>query len=63
MFGKRGPYRPRQPVDTGDISATCEFCGVNAPARKDGSGKPMQHYDGRVEKAWESHTYCDGRHH
>jgi len=59
MAGKRGPYKKSNstvPEDTG--SATCEHCGVNGPAKSDGT--PMLHYDGRVEKAWQTNTYCKG---
>lgn len=59
MAGKRGKYKQSSPAiaeNTG--SATCEHCNVSAPAKSDGT--PMLHYDGRVEKAWETQTYCSG---
>lgn len=54
--GSRNITRNEVPMSRG--SATCEHCGVSAPAKSDGS--PMLHYDGRVEKAHISKTYCKG---
>jgi hypothetical protein len=42
-------------------SVSCEFCGVSAPGNS--QGKPMQHFDGRVENAHRTNTYCDGKRH
>jgi hypothetical protein len=50
---------PQKPVDTNmPTSAVCGKCGANAPARRDGSGQPMAHYDARVENAHVTQTYC-----
>lgn len=51
--GRNAPVPPDQPT-----SATCGRCGASAPARQDGSGQPMAHYDARVENAHVSQTYC-----
>lgn len=50
---------PQTPVaEDQPTSAVCGKCGANAPARRDGSGSPMAHYDARVPDAHVSQTYC-----
>ena len=55
--GSKNVNRNEVPMSVGSV--TCEACGVSAPGRSD--GKPMQHFDGRVEGAHRTQTYCNGK--